>query len=951
MVDHLLDLMASDPQYKYFMLDGQTIVLDDYLEMRPERQAELSKLVRRGRLLIGPWHVLPDEFLVSPEAIIRNLLQGERTARRFGPKMMVGYIPDPFGHIGQMPQILRGFGIGTASLQRGLSVEPCELWWRSPDGSQVFLAYLRDGYGNAYQLPTARPEDMASAVSRLRDNLLPHAAASHLLLMHGMDHMEAVPETNAAVRSTNKRLDGDELVHSTLPHYLEAVLAEIDQTATPLPVVSGELRSSRRHHLLPGVLSTRVWIKQRNHTCEVLLEKWAEPFSTFAGVLFGDLQLPLKNKSSRPASASSDLAPPAERLSQPAQLIRQAWRYLMECHPHDSICGCSIDQVHEEMRPRFDQVEQIGEEITRQSLEALAAATDTRPAEASGNPFASIVVYNPLPGPRTDLVQLALYLPVAPEEIEIVDASGCAVPVLPGAAVQNEIASMVLDHAGLLGLLSNVDGGKVTGIAPLNNFAIQSVELERRGSTLLIQVGLAESAQADASAMAQALASLPAVLADDSIERFLVHVHTTATQVSFVARDVPGIGFRTYWVRLAGAGLDGAAHPLAEPAAIENEFFSLAASPVDGSLTLTDKRSGLAFHGLNRFFDGGDAGDEYTYSPPDDDHLVTATLRSMKIETSPVRQSLIIELSLAAPAGLAAGRRARSARVLPIVVKTRASLSPHIPRLDIATEVDNPCTDHRLRVHFPAPFGVDQASYDGHFEIVRRPLGIPESDPTWAEQPRPEQPQRAFTAITGPASGMTAGLLVASHGLREAEVLHADQGPAEIALTLLRCTGWLSRDDLSNRHGHAGPGLATPGAQMLGRWTFHYSVIPLAQLDGPEDFLSGCRHAYDFNTPLRGIATGLHAGPLPGSMHLLQARPDAFAISAIKAAENGDGWLVRGYNLTAAPVQVTLVLGQAWQRAWLANLAEENVAELQPGPAGSVQFKAGGNAIVTVKFI
>jgi mannosylglycerate hydrolase len=135
-LDSLLDLLESDPDYKHFMLDGQTIVLEDYLEMRPERVSQIRQHVKSGRLLIGPWYVLPDEFLVSPEAILRNLLEGRRTARDYGGGMPVGYIPDPFGHIGQMPQILCGFGLDSACLQRGLADEPLECWWQAPDGSR-----------------------------------------------------------------------------------------------------------------------------------------------------------------------------------------------------------------------------------------------------------------------------------------------------------------------------------------------------------------------------------------------------------------------------------------------------------------------------------------------------------------------------------------------------------------------------------------------------------------------------------------------------------------------------------------------------------------------------------------------------------------------------------------------------------------------------------------------
>lgn len=215
LLDKLLDMLESDPDYKYFMLDGQTIILEDYLQVRPGRKNQLRHFIQNGRILIGPWHILPDEFLVSPEATIRNLLEGDRTAQEFGLKMRVGYIPDTFGHIGQMPQILQGFGIQTASVQRGLSDEPSELWWQAPDGSRVFMAYLRDGYSNVAGLITSEPERFLDQIESLRNSLAPHSASGpqgHLLLMYGTDHMEPPPETSVAIAQANKELHNGTLV-------------------------------------------------------------------------------------------------------------------------------------------------------------------------------------------------------------------------------------------------------------------------------------------------------------------------------------------------------------------------------------------------------------------------------------------------------------------------------------------------------------------------------------------------------------------------------------------------------------------------------------------------------------------------------------------------------------------------------------------------------------------
>jgi mannosylglycerate hydrolase len=326
LVDGLLELLEKDPNFKYFMLDGQTTVLEDYLAMRPEKADVLRRHIQKGRIIIGPWHILPDMFLVGPEAHIRNLLQGDRTARRFGPKMMVGYIPDPFGHPGQTPQILRGFGIETACLWRGLDEEPAEFWWQAPDGSRVLMAYLRDSYSNGAGLPTENLPAFAEAIAAAGASLAAHSAVSDYLIMLGTDHMEPPPDTSKAIAYANRHLQDTRVIHSTLPQFVAAVRAGLKKQKAELPTVTGELRACRRMHLLPGVLSARMWIKQRNHASETLLEKWAEPFSTFSTL--AGLHMEKFERSGLPA---------AQRLENPASLLRNTWHLLMENHPHDSI--------------------------------------------------------------------------------------------------------------------------------------------------------------------------------------------------------------------------------------------------------------------------------------------------------------------------------------------------------------------------------------------------------------------------------------------------------------------------------------------------------------------------------------------------------------------------------------------------------------------------------------
>ncbi|HEX2697597.1 MAG TPA: hypothetical protein VHM28_07805, partial [Anaerolineales bacterium] len=442
LVDGLLEILKADKQYKFFMLDGQTIILDDYLAMRPENEKVLRDHIRAGRILIGPWHILPDMFLVSPEAHIRNLLEGDRTARKFGPKMMIGYMPDSFGHFAQMPQLIRNFGMDVISLWRGPDDQPAEFWWDAPDGSRVLMAYLRDSYSNGASLQASIPPKFAQGLKLAGDSLASHSATSDYLIMFGTDHMQPSRETSKTIAYANAALRNTKVIHSTLPNYVRAIKAQIARRKLQLPIYSGEFRSSKHSHLLPGVLSTRIWIKQRNQSCENLLEKWAEPFSTFASL------------------AASGHAP-HPMIHDPSSILHNAWHLLMECHPHDSVCGCSIDQVHEEMKPRFDQVEQIGEELTRQSLDALAASIKTDGDSSSIiHPPSSIIVFNPSPFIRTDLVSIELSLPIGVQDFDVLDEKGNLIPHQSTNGHVSDLINVNVPRGELGGLIGMVHEGR-----------------------------------------------------------------------------------------------------------------------------------------------------------------------------------------------------------------------------------------------------------------------------------------------------------------------------------------------------------------------------------------------------------------------------------------------------------------------------------------------------------
>ncbi|HEV2711549.1 MAG TPA: hypothetical protein VGU26_00505, partial [Gaiellaceae bacterium] len=190
LVDRLLDFMEADERYR-FTLDGQLATIDDYLEVRPEGEPRIRRLVEEGRLAVGPWQVLMDEFLVSGETIVRNLERGLRRGDELGGAMRIGYLPDMFGHVAQMPQILRLAGIDQAVVWRGVpaAVDSHAFEWEAPDGSSVRAEYLAHGYDNgAYLLDV--PGGLGRALEAVRESHRDFFGNEPILALVGTDHME-----------------------------------------------------------------------------------------------------------------------------------------------------------------------------------------------------------------------------------------------------------------------------------------------------------------------------------------------------------------------------------------------------------------------------------------------------------------------------------------------------------------------------------------------------------------------------------------------------------------------------------------------------------------------------------------------------------------------------------------------------------------------------------------
>ena len=358
-VDSLLDLLAADPGYR-FVLDGQAVVGEDYLDIRPHRRGELAAACREGRLALGPWYVQPDSLLPSGEAHIRNLLEGRRVASEFGSPSRVAYTPDSFGHPSTFPILFAGFGLTAFVYWRG-NPDARPRWWRwiGPDGTAIPARYLQAGYFGAAGADPAGIDQLVSLSS------------TDPLLMDGFDHAGPDAATGAVAAALAERTGA-----TVTRALLDDAVADPDDD---LPEFRGELLGGHDTNLLPGVWSARLPLKLRNRSCESALEGWAEPWAAL-GALLGC---------------------PDER---PA--LRLAWRSLLVNQAHDSIGGCSIDAVHEQMLGRYDDAAGLAEETTARLLERIAGLGPDRLTPAG--PDLDLAVFNPSPRPRTDVVRVGL---------------------------------------------------------------------------------------------------------------------------------------------------------------------------------------------------------------------------------------------------------------------------------------------------------------------------------------------------------------------------------------------------------------------------------------------------------------------------------------------------------------------------------------------------------------
>jgi hypothetical protein len=371
-VDTVLELVASDDGFR-FVLDGQAVLVEDYLALRPARREALARAIAAGRVSVGPWYVQPDTLLPSGESLIRNLLVGRDVCATMGRSSRVAYLPDSFGHPAQLPQLFAGFGLAPFVYWRGNGNEIDRLgaqWrWVAPDGSAVEACLLRGGYYNA----AFAPPDVGDAAGQLIETIESERGGSgdFFLLMNGFDHMQPDVHVGAVCAEIGRRTGWtvERGVLDDLPRPHPDQLREY----------RGDLRGARIANLLPGATSTRLPLKTLARSLETLLEGWLEPWAALGVLFYADDE--------RPALAA-------------------AWRALLQSQAHDSLLGCTIDAVAEQVTSRLTEAHELAEQTLARVLERIGGLGRARMLPATAEQ--DIVVFNPSPHPRTDIVRVSL---------------------------------------------------------------------------------------------------------------------------------------------------------------------------------------------------------------------------------------------------------------------------------------------------------------------------------------------------------------------------------------------------------------------------------------------------------------------------------------------------------------------------------------------------------------
>jgi mannosylglycerate hydrolase len=352
-MEEILCRLEQDNEYKYYVLDGQTAILEDYFAVKPENKDRVKKLVEGGKLIIGPWYTQTDTTIVSAESIVRNLMYGMRDCLAFGEPMKIGYLPDSFGMSGQLPHIYNGFGITRS------------------DGSEVTAQVLPLGYAIGKYLP-ADENGLRKRLDSYFDVLEKASVTKEILLPNGHDQMPLQQNIFEVMEKLREIYPQRKFVMSRF----EEVFEQIEAQRESLAILKGEFIDGKYMRVHRTIGSTRMDIKIAHARIENKIVNLLEPLATLAWTLGFDYH---------------------------HGLLEKMWKEILKNHAHDSIGCCCSDKVHREIVARFELAEDMADNLIRFYMRKIA---DNMPQSDADK----LVLFNLMPWPREEVINTTVRL-------------------------------------------------------------------------------------------------------------------------------------------------------------------------------------------------------------------------------------------------------------------------------------------------------------------------------------------------------------------------------------------------------------------------------------------------------------------------------------------------------------------------------------------------------------
>ena len=847
----VLNTLENDPEFKYFMVDAQGSLLDDYIKWRPQDKERISKLVNDGRLVIGPWYTQTDQLVISGESIVRNMYYGMKRCESFGKYMNVGYVPDSFGQSGNMPQIYRQFGIEDTLFWRGVSddmVKHTDYNWRGDDGSVVFTTQIPFGYYIGGNIPEEPEENEEFWQKECLEKAGGRSATRHIYFPNGFDQAPVRTNLPQLVKERNEKDPENEYVISCIEDYIKDVKSENPE----LEEVQGELVIAKHMRIHKSIFSSRSDLKVMNTQIQNYVTNVMEPLLTISYNLGNEY---------------------------PHEAVAEIWKLLFENAAHDSIGSCISDTANEDVYVKYKQARDIAVNLVE--LHSRLIATNVK-----NDADMTFTAINTLPQKRKDTVIVKTYVPGG--KFAIIDEKG------------NDVDYTIIKSRDLTDYVLS--------------------------QTIML----------------------------DPSRKFYVPDQVLEVTMAIKANDVPALGYVQYSIDTQ----KDSHKETADKKVLENKYYTIEVEE-NGSLTIVDKANNVTYKNQGILVENGDDGDSFNYSPPRKDMEVFSNESkcTVKISGSDIYDQAEIHFDMVVPADL--DERAEGKVSVTMLVDMTVALRKDSKVIDFNVKVDNKGLSHRLCVLFDSQI-VSAFNYaDQQFGLIKRPnyyekemklymesmnnktekkAGIQElanwanDQSTWQEPPISIEPTQSYVSLT---DGKT-GIAVIPQGVREYEVLD----DSKIRLTLFRTYGFMGKENLIYRPGRASGEriIETPAAQLLKEMEFNFGFTSYAG-DINDSDIDTLAKQYNTNLEVYTYAEFLNGRLIfsqreiegqNAKIHSLFETEGNLVVSAVKKAEEDDGYIIRLYNgKDHKDLDDKIKFNFDIKEAYYTNLKEEKTEEIK----------------------